>query len=269
VDTAGPAGVPTTSGGRREGEDSKKWRFRNELRADPASLRPIAASRGANPASRESGARFSLRIMAPPTPRPADALRQHTRAVVLTAPGGDISPIMLDQIRDSTVPFELIGHPLVAMAELARLEREVSPEGDPERTALVVCERDDFDDLNGLFDAVRSRLPRVSIWVFAGGLSVEVQRGRPPEPLAHADVRTRPAPSADAPAARPIARPAPALRITDAPLPPSEADSDVETDAAGAPLKSGGPVTPEELEMLLDLFEPPSGGDRPAPGGAR
>lgn len=207
--------------------------------------------------------------MAPPTPRPADALRQHTRAVVLTAPGGDISPILLEQIRDSTVPFELIGHPLVAMAELARLEREVSPEGEPERTALVVCERDDFDDLNGLFDAVRSRLPRVSIWVFAGGLAVEVQRGRPPEPLAHADVRARPAPMPEASTSRTTTRPTPALRITDAPLPPSADDSDADPDSPGTPLKSGGPVTPEELEMLLDLFEPPGGGDRPTPGGAR
>ncbi|MFM7135128.1 MAG: hypothetical protein ACKO0W_12535 [Planctomycetota bacterium] len=203
--------------------------------------------------------------MATPTPRPADALRQHTRAVVLTAPGGDISPVLLDQIRDSTVPFELIGHPLVAMAELSRLEREAKPEGEPERTALVVCERDDFDDLNGLFDAVRSRLPRVSIWVFAGGLSVEVQRGRSSEPPA---APARPPVARDAAPARPTPRSAPTLRITEAPVPQAPEGVEADVDQEDSP-KGGETVTPEELEMLLDLFEPPPDRDRPSPGGGR
>ena len=109
-----------------------------------------------------------------PAPKPVDALRQHTRAVVLISADGDASPALLDSIRDSEVPCELIGHPVVAMAELVRLER-----GDrrrEERTALFVADDERIEQLASLFQAVRMRLPQVAIWVIAGDLAVQVQR---------------------------------------------------------------------------------------------
>ena len=109
-----------------------------------------------------------------PAPKPVDALRQHTRAVVLISADGDASPALLDSIRDSEVPCELIGHPVVAMAELVRLEH-----GDrrrEERTALFVADDERIEQLASLFQAVRLRLPQVAIWVIAGDLAVQVQR---------------------------------------------------------------------------------------------
>lgn len=109
-----------------------------------------------------------------PAPKPVDALRQHTRAVVLISADGDASPALLDSIRDSEVPCELIGHPVVAMAELVRLEH-----GDrrrEERTALFVADDERIEQLASLFQAVRMRLPQVAIWVIAGDLAVQVQR---------------------------------------------------------------------------------------------
>jgi hypothetical protein len=109
-----------------------------------------------------------------PAPKPVDALRQHTRAVVLISAEGDASPALLDAIRDSEVPCELIGHPVVAMAELVRLEH-----GDrrhEERTALFVADDERIEQLATLFQSVRVRLPQVAIWVVAGDLAVQVQR---------------------------------------------------------------------------------------------
>ncbi len=88
---------------------------------------------------------------------------------------------------DSSVPFELIGHPLIAMAELTRLERDAMAGGGAERTVLIVADReqsegatafDQVDDLKPLFEAVRERLTRVSIYVFADGLPIEICKGR-------------------------------------------------------------------------------------------
>lgn len=109
-----------------------------------------------------------------PAPKPVDALRQHTRAVVLISAEGDASPALLDAIRDSEVPCELIGHPVVAMAELVRLEH-----GDrrhEEHTALFVADDERIEQLATLFQTVRVRLPQVAIWVIAGDLAVQVQR---------------------------------------------------------------------------------------------
>ncbi|MFZ9882683.1 MAG: hypothetical protein ACO3QC_14935, partial [Phycisphaerales bacterium] len=109
---------------------------------------------------------------------------------MLTAPGGDVSPDLLAAIRDSGVPCELIGHPLVAMAELCRLDRDQRLGEASERSALIVSDRDQWDDLSMLFEVVRERLARVSIWILAGQLAIEVHRGKssdaratePPQP---------------------------------------------------------------------------------------
>jgi hypothetical protein len=129
----------------------------------------------------------------------------------------------------------------------------------------VVTDRQ-IDDLSPLFSAIRSRLGRVSIWVFEAELAIEVQRGHSP------DVPTPPA--LEAPL-RPGTHTPPALRIAglgDAPAvaagrdlpdagPPADRDAD--------PLEpSGENVTAAELKMLLEMFEPGSD-DGPSPDGAR
>jgi hypothetical protein len=158
----------------------------------------------------------------------------------LTSADGDVSPLLLDAIRDSGIPCELIGHPLIAMAELVRLESSSPAEDDAtERTALVVADRDRLEDLSALFRAVRLRIPQVSIWVVASDdIAIEVQRARFPEP----------APSAETPHSRAPATGStgPRLRIVQ------------ETTEVKPPAKRGTSdesVTPEEIEMLLGLSD--------------
>ena len=171
-----------------------------------------------------------------PAPKPVDALRQHTRAVVLTSADGSVSPLLLDAIQDSGIACELIGHPLVAMAELVRLEQhseQRSPSGSDggESTALVIADQERLEDLSTLFDSVMLRLPQVSIWIIAGDIAIEVQRGRPPETSA------TPTPSGT-----------PRLRIAGEPA--SEPKPPVARAAS-----SDESVTAAELEMLLDFNE--------------
>lgn len=116
-----------------------------------------------------------------PAPKPVDALRQHTRAVVLISADGDASPALLDAIRDSEIPCELIGHPVVAMAELVRLEKDNRLHA--ERTALFVADDERIEQLSPLFASVRARLPQVAIWVIAGEFAVQVQRATVQDPI--------------------------------------------------------------------------------------
>lgn len=217
----------------------------------------------------------SSRLPLPP-PSLADALRPFTRAVVLTAPGGPVSTQVMAAIADSGVPSELIGHPLVAMAELTRLERDAMTGGGNERTVLVVADRDpsdsmsafeQVDDLKPLFEVVRERLSRVAIYVFADGLPIEICKGRASEParVEHAD------PIA---VARRGAMPAaPKLRIADAGVqasaPTAAFDADEPDDQPPSDTAAQEAVTREELEMLLERFEEPSDRDdrRSHPGG--
>jgi hypothetical protein len=172
-------------------------------------------------------------------------------------------------IADSGVPSELIGHPLVAMAELTRLERDAMSGGGSERTVLVVADRDQgdtmsafdqVDDLKPLFEVVRERLSRVAIFVFADGLPIEICKGRAPDAprVEHADPI--------AVARRGATPAAPKLRITE---PPHEVASR-ETATHAATNDDGEPddqpqsetaadeaVTRAELEMLLERFEEP------------
>jgi hypothetical protein len=116
-----------------------------------------------------------------PAPKPVDALRQHTRAVVLISADGEASPSLLDAIRDSEIPCELIGHPVVAMAELVRLEKDNRLHA--ERTALFVADDERIEQLSPLFASVRARLPQVAIWVIAGEFAVQVQRATVQDPV--------------------------------------------------------------------------------------
>ena len=133
----------------------------------------------------DSISRISFIPLVPPNL--ANVLAPFTRAVVLTSAGGSVAGSVLAAIADSSVPCELIGHPLIAMAELTRLERDAMAGGGAERTVLIVADRDQseaatafdqVDDLKPLFEAVRERLSRVSIYVFADGLPIEICRGR-------------------------------------------------------------------------------------------
>lgn len=211
-----------------------------------------------------------------PAPMPLDALRQHTRAVILTAEGCDLSDDVRGLAAASGVRCEVVDHPLMAVAALASIERESKA---AERAALVIAGRQ-IDDLAPLFSTARSRLPRVSIWVFEADLAIEVQRGHAdPESPANAEGE---APSRVVAPSRPSLSAAPTLRIAgtgdDAALgreaiaPPRgaglESDhgkahgridaevGDVASDPAeDPPGPSGNTVTPEELELLLDMFD--------------
>ena len=195
-----------------------------------------------------------------PAPKPVDALRQHTRAVVLISADGDASPSLLDAIRDSEIPCELIGHPVVAMAELVRLERDDREHA--ERTALFVADDERIEQLSSLFAAVRSRLPQVGIWVIAGDFAVQVQR-----PVM---IETMPAPRAATGAA-------PQLRIvehrdepeTPGPRTPAAAPPvPDEPDAPGEDVPHSTALTAEELDMLLG-WEDRDGGPTDTRGGRR
>jgi hypothetical protein len=186
-----------------------------------------------------------------PAPRPLDALRQHSRAVILTAAGGDLSDDLESLTHRAGIGIEVVDHPLLAVAALTEIEREAKPQ---ERAALVVAERQ-IDDLGGLFATIRARLQRVSIWVFEADIAIEVQRGHasdaPDTPQREMPPRLSPS---TAPALR-IAKPPEPVRAPQA-QPQGALIDEPEEDPPGP---SGNTVTAEELEMLLDLFD----GDRP------
>lgn len=196
-----------------------------------------------------------------PAPKPADALRQHTRAVLLISADGDASPALLDAIRDSEVPCELIGHPVVAMAELVRLERDNRDGRD--RTALFIADDERIDQLSSFFQAVRLRLPQVAIWVIAGEYAVQVQRA--------SVIEQKPAsspPSFDAPLAG-VSRPAPQLRIVEhrdepaSAAPPLRQADDSGDDRADPDAPHSTALTAEELDMLLGWNDDDRRGGQP------
>lgn len=200
-------------------------------------------------------------------PRPLDALRQHTRAVILTADGCELSDDLRELAAGSGVRCEFVDDPLMAVAALTVIEREAKS---PERAALVVAERQ-IDDLGGLFATIRSRLQRVAIWVFEADIAIEVQRGQGAAPVEFADLTQREsaprsigttAPNLTAPNLTPPNLTAPSLRITrpaDPPEAPRNSPAPVDADLAETPEDPPGPsgnaVTAEELEMLLDFFD--------------
>lgn len=198
-------------------------------------------------------------------PSPLDALRQYTRAVILTADGCALSDDLRAVTSRSGARCEFVDHPLLAIAALTCLERESKS---VDRAALVVAERH-IDDLGALFSTIRTRLQRIAIWVFESDIAIEVHRGQTAEPTEAARKAASPRES-QAPA---IGSMAPKLRITRpaeavaAPPPPTD-DLDPERVHEDPPGPSGNTVTPEELALLLNIWEqdddPP-----PAAGGKR
>jgi hypothetical protein len=202
-------------------------------------------------------------------------LRQHTRAVILTAEGCALSDALRGLAAQSSTPCEIVDDPLMAVAALTVIERE----GDAsERPALVLAERQ-IDDLDGFFAVIRTRLRRASVWVFEADIAIEIQRGQVQE-----------APDAPPRAASPRTSgiTPPQLRIARTAEPPVHAttlghgsaalvdgvqdggafgEEQLDGDAEDPPGPSGNAVTPEELEMLLDLFEGDRGPRRDDGGG--
>lgn len=200
-----------------------------------------------------------------PAPKPVDALRQHTRAVVLISADGDATPSLLDAIRDSEIPCELIGHPLVAMAELVRLERDDLAHA--ERTALFVADDERIEQLSPLFAAVRTRLPQVGIWVIAGDFAVQVQRPVLIETMPPQRAAVGVAPQLrivehheEPDAHHPVAADAHAAARADSALPER-------SDAPGEDLPHSTALTAEELDMLLGWDDRDAG--PPDPRGGR
>jgi hypothetical protein len=190
--------------------------------------------------------------------------------VVLTGRGGAVSRALQQTIDASGARCEILGHPLLALAELIHIER-FPREADAPRPTLVVADRE-IDDLAPLFAAVRTHLPQLAIWVFEGDIAIEIQRGQLDARPAQLDARPA---QLDARPAQQDARPA--LRIAPAPPPePTRATSAVtagEHEAVSGsgdedpPGPSGNTVTPEELEMLLDLFDENGSNDGRSFGG--
>lgn len=108
-------------------------------------------------------------------PSPQEALRGFSHAVILTADGGSLGPVLQHAINQVGLKVEILGHPLTAMASLCWHEFNSRRAGDS--TVLVVADRP-IDDLNPLFAAVSSRLPHVHALMLQSDLMMPIITGR-------------------------------------------------------------------------------------------
>jgi hypothetical protein len=206
-------------------------------------------------------------------PFPSDSNAEPDRAVVLLGPDAE-APDGFDGVLDaSRTLFEVVRHPLLAAAELVRLERDVRQSGSASRTTLWVVDRD-IADLGDLFQMMRTSLPRVPARILVQGERLTVIEGasdaakpsdgaarsgpapapspdRRPLRLRHADDRFNPTAASPGPTAT-----EPPANRADATGDPREEREEHEEDPPGP---SGSAPTPEEIEMLLSMFddEPP------------
>lgn len=215
---------------------------------------------------------------------PPPPLRDVSRCVVLSR-GDDVSPGFLASLLQRGIQPVVIGRPLLAFAELLVAERARVPSGGwglPERnrTAFIVADRDRWERLDQLLNAIRLRLPQVAVWVASSNLLMEVSDppARPSDddpfpdlprlrlagdvegPGEHGAVAA-PTPSVEPSVARPpLDRPARADEADPDPAPATEQETDSPRSRSGPPNSSA--VTPEEIEMLLRMLppEPPPGG---------
>jgi hypothetical protein len=201
---------------------------------------------------------------------------------VILSRGDDLPAGLLPSLRDRGVEVVVTGRPIWSFVELVRLEqsRPRSQWGLPSRSdlALVIAARDRWESLDQLLAAVRRHFPEVPVWVGTEHLILEVS---PPA-----------APSAAPPAAPPAAE-LPPLRLAglgegavrsgnpvettaDRPPPsPPPAATEAPTPEHGEPARRtrsamDAAVTPEEIDMLLRLFDegsPSPTGDQPPSGG--
>lgn len=227
---------------------------------------------------------------------PPPSLRDVRHCVILSR-GDDVSSAFLASLERHGIHTVVIGHPLLAFAHLLRFEQGRRSSGgwglpDFVETAMIVADRDRWDRLDRLLDAVRTQLPHVAVWVSAANLLLEVRDVPHPDDLpafpetpqlrltsdpsiedlsapdgqTESTAWTEPTPNT---APNPMPNPMPG------PMPdaagPDEADvarpAPTEPDRPSA--RSGAmsaAVTPEEIEMLLRLF-PASTPDTPTPPG--
>lgn len=172
------------------------------------------------------------------------------KCVMLIAPDEHPPQQLLDLLRQpSASSFKRAEHPLLAVAQLATLERarRMRAEWTPdlnERTVLVVVNRDAWRDLAPLFQTIREVMPSVGIWVCTERVAIEVHAGQQIDPHesheSHEslDVRER----TDNP-------------VDEAPIPPFESLSPADEEPAEREERTS--LTDAEMRDLLDLF----GGD--------
>ena len=79
----------------------------------------------------------------------SDSNSEPDRAVVLLGPDAEVPSDFEDVLDSPGTLFEVVRHPLLAFADLVRLERDVRRSGYSSRTAFWVVGRE-IDDLEGL-----------------------------------------------------------------------------------------------------------------------
>jgi hypothetical protein len=239
---------------------------------------------------------------------PPPSLRDVRQCVILTR-GDDVPAAFVTSLRAHGIDTLSVGHPLLAFAELLRLERghrKPSGWGLPEvsRTALIVANRDHWEKLDQLLDAVRGQLPQVAVWVTASNLLLEVRdvpRGddlpafpespqlrlageeastslREPASLTPTEAPTEGPTQSPKEAVDPLHPSRPESPPSAGELEPGEVEpgelepgeSEPKEPSSRTPDRSiGSSVTPEEIEMLLRIFPTtPSDPGSPPSGGS-
>jgi hypothetical protein len=227
---------------------------------------------------------------------PPPSLRDVRQCVILCR-GDDVPAAFLTSLVQHGIEPIVIGHPLLAFAELLQRERQHHPGrgwGLPTvaRTALVVANRDQWDRLDPLLEAVRSQLPHIAVWVTTANLFLDVREipeaddlpAFPEGPQLRLAGTELPKPTGDDPATSPSTLGSPtetsSARSTSPPEPNTAQKPAPDTappPAAPEPERPVGrsregtvhaAVTPEEIEMLLRLFPtPPREPNPPTAGG--
>lgn len=192
----------------------------------------------------------------PSNPGDPDAAR--TRCVLLVSPGETPPQPLLDILRDQTEESRHLvraEHPLLALAHLATCERarlmrrdtlEDWPPRRPEKTMLVVVNREAWPDLSPLFASVRQLMPAVAIWVCTERIAIEIYSGEEAAAAAESfDASTSAAPPSD-----PLDGPTFGAAPTDHPS--SDVLGDDEDRDEG--LEMSSEITDEEMRDLLDRW---------------
>jgi hypothetical protein len=176
------------------------------------------------------------------------------KCVMLIAPDEHPPQQLLDLLRQpSASSFKRAEHPLLAVAQLATLERarRMRAEWTPdlnERTVLVVVNRDAWRDLAPLFQTVREVMPSVGIWVCTERVAIEVHAGQQVDASDPHEYRHDPHDPLDPPEG-PKTASAEARGLPLDSLPPAEDEPAVREERTS--------LTDAEMRDLLDLF----GGD--------